>query len=416
MQRRGGRAPLRAVRSRPGSRSASSSPRRCSTGCAPATTTASSASSSSCPPGCDAASRSRTTTTGCLPLRELHDPDPLHRGGPRAGPDRAASGRSTCPSTPPTRRAGPAAAQPRGAMSLRWLRGAARRGDRGPRPDRGVPGLNDGDALDDTLAGILDRYPTLATVAVRAPRRQPLLPEDAMRPHTRRGGRGGLRGRGQWQAASWGARPAHGLRRRRVLPDGRAAVPRRRRPTTGSPSTRTGSGWPAPSRPPSAAPGPGPRGPAGFFAWVDGAPRDGYRAPTAGSDSATPGTASGAGRHRDRRVRRRGAGPARRRARTAADIRLVPVANRFFGGNIAVSGLLTGIDVAEALGDRAGRAPLPAARRLLSEGRFLDDLHGRRPAASGRGRGHRRAVAPARPRGGRLGDSRSRRNAPSGSR
>jgi hypothetical protein len=56
------------------------------------------------------------------------------------------------------------------------------------------------------------------------------------------------------------------------------------------------------------------------------------------------------------------------------DIRVVPVANHFFGGNIGVSGLLTGTDLvgvleAEPAGDRY---LLPDA--CLSEGRFLDDL------------------------------------------
>ena len=56
------------------------------------------------------------------------------------------------------------------------------------------------------------------------------------------------------------------------------------------------------------------------------------------------------------------------------DVRLVPVANHFFGGNIGVSGLLTGTDLVEVLrGQPEGhRYLLPDA--CLSEGRFLDDL------------------------------------------
>ena len=50
-----------------------------------------------------------------------------------------------------------------------------------------------------------------------------------------------------------------------------------------------------------------------------------------------------------------------------------PVPNRFFGGNIAVTGLLTGPDVAHALEgiDTAARVLLPDV--VLSNGRFLDD-------------------------------------------
>jgi hypothetical protein len=56
------------------------------------------------------------------------------------------------------------------------------------------------------------------------------------------------------------------------------------------------------------------------------------------------------------------------------DIRLVPVANHFFGGNIGVSGLLTGTDLTAVLaGEPEGhRYLLPDS--CLSEGRFLDDL------------------------------------------
>jgi hypothetical protein len=56
------------------------------------------------------------------------------------------------------------------------------------------------------------------------------------------------------------------------------------------------------------------------------------------------------------------------------EVRLLPVRNDFFGGNIAVTGLLTGTDVARAL-----EAEPPGTRYLLpdvclSEGRFLDGM------------------------------------------
>ena len=51
---------------------------------------------------------------------------------------------------------------------------------------------------------------------------------------------------------------------------------------------------------------------------------------------------------------------------------LVPVANRFFGGNIGVTGLLAGADVAAELADQpeGDRYLLPDV--VLSRGRFLD--------------------------------------------
>ena len=48
---------------------------------------------------------------------------------------------------------------PQGATSLRWLRVLLDGGHRGARPGRGLPGVNDGAVLEDTLAGILDEYP-----------------------------------------------------------------------------------------------------------------------------------------------------------------------------------------------------------------------------------------------------------------
>jgi NifB/MoaA-like Fe-S oxidoreductase len=55
-----------------------------------------------------------------------------------------------------------------------------------------------------------------------------------------------------------------------------------------------------------------------------------------------------------------------------APVWVLPVANRFFGGNIGVTGLLTGADVAAALEgmDPASRVLLPDV--VLSNGRFLD--------------------------------------------
>ncbi|NMD24576.1 MAG: DUF512 domain-containing protein, partial [Actinobacteria bacterium] len=54
------------------------------------------------------------------------------------------------------------------------------------------------------------------------------------------------------------------------------------------------------------------------------------------------------------------------------DIRIIPVANEFFGGNTSVTGLMVGADVSRVLaGEPSGhRYLLPDV--CLSEGRFLD--------------------------------------------
>ena len=54
----------------------------------------------------------------------------------------------------------------RGAYSLRWLRALLDHGIEIHGQIVVCPGLNDGDLLDQSLMGILDKYPELASVAV----------------------------------------------------------------------------------------------------------------------------------------------------------------------------------------------------------------------------------------------------------
>jgi NifB/MoaA-like Fe-S oxidoreductase len=53
--------------------------------------------------------------------------------------------------------------------------------------------------------------------------------------------------------------------------------------------------------------------------------------------------------------------------------RLLTVPNRFFGGNIGVTGLLTGADVSAALADAPEDARFLLPDVVLSRGKFLDD-------------------------------------------
>ena len=117
----------------------------------------------------------------------------------------------------------------------------------------------------------------------------------------------------------------------------------------------------------------GPR--SGFFASVDGAPADGYRAPKT--------------QHRRRRAER--AAPKRLPAVLASspvssaravlepllgelpgNVRLLPVKNTFFGGNIGVTGLLTGTDLGAALAGEPEHDRYLLPDVALSRGRFLD--------------------------------------------
>ncbi len=178
------------------------------------------------------------------------------------------------------RRPGRAAAQPARRDQPAVAGGAARRGHRGPRPGGGVPGQERRRRPGGHPGRRARPLPVAGHRGLRAPRGQPLLPRERhAAPHPGRGRRR-LRHRGA-VAGDLPRRPraADGLRRRRVLPDGRAALSRPRPPTRAFPSTRTAWAWPGPSRPPSAATSGPPSGCApGFFAAVDGAPAAGYRA------------------------------------------------------------------------------------------------------------------------------------------
>jgi hypothetical protein len=122
---------------------------------------------------------------------------------------------------------------------------------------------------------------------------------------------------------------------------------------------------------------------AGFFASVDGAPAEGYRAPR----TATATTACGSGGGgaavvlRPRRNAPVGILTGRYGAEVLAplvsglgrgDVRVIPVDNGFFGGNTGVAGLMVGEDLTRVL------AAEPAGHRYLlpdvclSGGRFLD--------------------------------------------
>src|SRR5579884_3505920 len=72
----------------------------------------------------------------------------------------------------------------RGATSLRWLRALLDHGVEVHGQIVLCPGINDGAVLDDTLAGVLDRYPELRSVAVVPLGVSNYTTEPAMRAHT----------------------------------------------------------------------------------------------------------------------------------------------------------------------------------------------------------------------------------------
>jgi NifB/MoaA-like Fe-S oxidoreductase len=262
---------------------------------------------------------------------------------------------------------------PRGATSLRWLSVLLDGGIEVHGQVVVCPGVNDGDALEDTMAGIMDRYPALASVGVVPLGLSRFSNEPEMRRHTRDEARGVLQTIHTWQGLFRTA-----LGRRMVfaadeyyLMAGLALPPPGH--YEGYPQHENGIGMARAfsegfRRPTADGPG-GVRH--GFFAAVDAAPAAGYRAPR------LP-TAPGGPDHRPVIVLTGTYGASvleplvTDHPRTDVSVRAVP--NDFFGGNIGVAGLLTAQDVANALSDidEATRVLLPDA--CLNEGRFLDGL------------------------------------------
>jgi putative radical SAM enzyme (TIGR03279 family) len=282
----------------------------------------------------------------------------------------------------------------RGATSLRWLRALLDHGIEVHGQVVCCPGANDGEVLHDTLAGVLDQYPELETAAVVPLGVSRYTAEPGLRAHTRDEAAAVVDTVEEWQQvflSAFGRRVVFAADEYYLLAE---------RPFPGAesyegfPQHENGIGIArafeqALLGESSTAPGVRP----GFFASVDGAPASGYRGPRAGATTgvARLGGLAGPG------SREPGAEPPlailtgeygaeviepllTRLGRP--DVRVVPVRNEFFGGNIAVAGLLSGADVARALaadevaGEPGGR---PHATYLLpdvclSQGRFLDGL------------------------------------------
>lgn len=280
---------------------------------------------------------------------------------------------------------------PRGGMSLRWLRQLL---------DHDIcvngqivvcPGVNDGDVLEDSMIGILDRYADLHHVALVPLGISRYNTEATMRAHTQYEARAVVELVERWQKiflTHVGHRMVFAADEYYLMAD--MAFPAGE-DYEGFGLHEDGIGmartfeWEFDGRLDL------PTGPqSGFFAAVDGAPAEGYRAPRnpagdtglRGCSSSELGDSTGVALL-PRRTAPVGILTAPYGAEVLQplidrcgrdDVRIVTVANDFFGGNTAVTGLMVGQDIAKVLSTQpqGHRYLLPDV--CLSEGRFLDGL------------------------------------------
>jgi putative radical SAM enzyme (TIGR03279 family) len=260
----------------------------------------------------------------------------------------------------------------RGATSLRWLRALLDHGIEVHGQVVVCPGINDAAVLEDTFAGVLDQYPELATVACVPLGVSRYTTEPAMRAHTQAEAAAAVDAVERWQPVFQDA-----LGRRVVFAADEYYLAADRpfpllESYEGLLQHENGVGM-------AAAFGAAFLGrtdqalgvQSGFFQSVDGAPAEGYRAPRS-----KPGQVTLVPTRHSPAAVVTGEYGARILAPlvTGMGARVITVPNHFFGGNIAVAGLLTGGDVAEALADEpeGHRYLLPDA--CLSGGVFLDGL------------------------------------------
>lgn len=268
----------------------------------------------------------------------------------------------------------------RGATSLRWLRALLDHGVTVHGQVVVCPGVNDGAVLDDTLAGVLDEYPELANVAVVPLGVSKFSKETQMRPHTLAEAQRVVDIVESWQPAflqALGHRmvfaadeyyllagrpfpPAESYEGFKMHEDGIGMARAFEAEVLGQSDDALGVQ-------------------SGFFASID-APAEGYRAPRLAAQK--PGSVTLLPRRKAPVGILTGSYGAQviepmlghLRELSGVDVRVITVANEFFGGNIGVTGLMVGEDLQRVLaGQPEGhRYLLPDV--CLSGGKFLDGL------------------------------------------
>ena len=267
----------------------------------------------------------------------------------------------------------------RGATSLRWLRALLDHGIEVHGQVVVCPGINDGAVLDSTLAGVLDRFPELASLCVVPLGVSRYNDEPRMRPHTAAeaaavvdavegwqeiylrvlGRRLAFLGDEYYLLADRPFPPAAAYESFAMHEDGVGMARTLERELLGQTTEATGRQD-------------------GFFAWADAAgsvdtdyePYRGARAAGGALLQVRPS------RHAPVAILTSTYGARVLEPLVArlprADVRVVAVDNRYFGGTTGVTGLLVGEDLARVLREQpeGHRYLLPDV--CLSNGRFLD--------------------------------------------
>ena len=279
----------------------------------------------------------------------------------------------------------------RGATSLRWLRALLEHGIEVHGQVVVCPDVNDGDVLEDTLAGVADEYPELASVCVVPLGVSRHTSEPRLRPHTEAEAASVVDAVHEWQEINrrvLGRRLVFAADEYYLLAgmdfpdpeayegfsmheDGVGMATTLQMEFLGQAQDVTGT------RP-------------GFFAWVEGAPARGLPSPAIRRVDAdwasTPQRRPGGGSNRG--IRGCGSGPAggfSGPCRCAGGAGGKPVLRRDHRGRRAVGGR----GHRPYAGRPAGGPSLPAARRVPVSGHVLGRHPARRSAPPGGGGAHR---------------------------
>jgi putative radical SAM enzyme (TIGR03279 family) len=260
---------------------------------------------------------------------------------------------------------------PRGATSLRWLRELLKAGIEVHAQVVVCPGVNDGAELERTLQDVVTLYPELVTIALVPVGVSDFTLEETMRSHTPEEAHAVIETADKYQRLT-----AKLFGRVSVYASDEFYLVAGREPQSAGSfesldQAENGIGLVAAFLESFAGHAEMDKLGTGFFQSVDGAPALGYRAPRA--DASDDHGVSGdvallTGEY---------AAPILRQLldqNDFADIGVLTVENRYFGGNIKVAGLMTGADLQRVLADVPAATTCLLPDVCLSEGRFLDGL------------------------------------------